>query len=168
MEDKNEDDEDDSNLISGEEYNSNKKPLRKVVYKESILILTFNISKSSVTCQYSIKLPNGMNKTGKFNMKCNLNGFEELEEKCNNDWTKSEIYIPGCSDVVTIVRKRRAIKIEYGGDSIVQTDTQLNTDIHSGSGSWLDNNEWDDKAEKRFVKDCSKNSPNNRFKIQYA
>ena len=24
-----------------------------------------------------------MNKTGKFNMKCNLNGFEELEEKCN-------------------------------------------------------------------------------------
>ena len=168
MEDKNEDDEDDSNLISGEEYNSNKKPLRKVVYKESILVLTFNISKSSVSCQYTIKLPNGMNKTGKFNMKCKINGFEELEEKCNNDWTKSEIYIPGCSDVVTIVRKRRAIKIEYGGDSIVQTDTQLNTDIHSGSGCWLDNNEWDDKVEKRFVKDCSKNSPNNRFKIQYA
>ena len=163
-----EDDQDDADLIDASEADVEKKPLRKVVYEERVLIITFNISKQSVSCDYCIKLPNGNNKSGKFSMKHSNNGYEDLEEKVNPDWTKSEIYIPGCDDVVSIVRKRRAIKIECGGKTIAQKDTRLNDEIHGGAGSWLDNNEWNDKDENKFVKSCNRKATRNRFRIKYA
>ena len=80
-----EDDEDDADLIDASEADIEKKPLRKVVYDERVLKITFNKSKQSVSCDYCIKLPNGNNKLGKFNMKHSNNGYEELEEKVNPD-----------------------------------------------------------------------------------
>lgn len=57
-----EDDEDDADLIDASEADIEKKPLRKFVYDERELKITFNISKQSVSYDYSIKLPNGNNK----------------------------------------------------------------------------------------------------------
>ena len=80
-----EDGEDDADLIDASEADVEKKPLRKVVYDERVLKITFNKSKQSVSCDYYIKLPNGNNKSGKFSMKHSNNGYEELEEKVNPD-----------------------------------------------------------------------------------
>ena len=57
-----EDDEDDADLIDASEADIEKKPLRKFVYDERELKITFNISNQSVSCDYCIKLPNGNNK----------------------------------------------------------------------------------------------------------
>ena len=143
----------------------NEKSLRSVTYTEKILSITCHIGKPTVSCSYNIKLPDGHNKTGKFDIKKPLShGFENLEEKVNQDWTKSEIYIPGCKDRIIIIRKRRAIRILLENQEIVTSETRLNDEIHAGAGSWLDGNNWDKRTMDQFVKQCNRTANKNRFK----
>lgn len=145
------------------------KSLRKVIYSEKVLSIECHINKQSVNCKYNIKLPNGHNKTGKFDMKKPIsNGFGNLEEKVNQDWTKSEIYIPGCVDKIIILRKKRAIRILLEDKEIITSDTILNDEIHAGAKSWLDGNDWDKRTIEQFVKKCNKISSKIRFKTQYV
>ena len=117
---------------------------------------------------YNIILPNHMNNPGKFNLKKPLsNGFDILQEKINQEWTKSEIYIPGCVDVIEIIRKKRAIRIVVGGKIIVTSETALNDEIYAGASSWLNENDWDQRTINKFVGNCIKVSPKNRFQTNY-
>ncbi len=145
-----------------------KASLSKVIYQEKILSITCHINKQSVNCTYNIKLPRSHSQTGKFDMRKPLsNGFKNLEEKVNQDWTKSEIYIPGCEDKIIIIRKRRAIRILLEDKEIITSETQLNDEIHSGAGSWLDGNDWSKRTMDQFVKKCNKVATKNRFKTEY-
>ena len=92
-------------------------------------------------------------------------GYEMLLEKENPQWTKSEIYIPGCIEPIVIIRKKRAIKLSAGNFEII-SDTKINEDLHSGTGSWLDGNDWDKRTINKFVQDCNRISTTNNFKTQ--
>lgn len=96
-----------------------------------------------------------------------MSGFKELEEKVNSDWTKSEIYLPGCIDVIEIIRKKRAIKLSAKDFEII-SDTKLNDDLHSGLPSWVNGDEWDQNTIRKCVKNCDKKSNINRFKVEYS
>ena len=140
--------------------------LKQVVYTEKTLTLTIDINKHNVIVNYSVKLSDGRNKNGKFRLEKKIgDGFEELKEMVNVDWTKSEIYIPGCNDVIEIVRKKRGIKLS-GGDFEEIFETKINEDLQSGFGSWLNGNEWDKRTMDKYVKACNRNSPTNRFMIK--
>lgn len=117
---------------------------------------------------YTIKLPNNSNKSGNFRLEKPLgrNGFEELKEMENAEWTKSEIYIPGCQDVIEIIRKKRSIKISAGNFEII-SDTKINEDLHAGTGTWLNGNDWDQRTINKYVKECNRNAINNRFSTQF-
>ena len=142
--------------------------LKEVIYKEKVLSLKCKINKQTVMVDYNIILPNHMNNPGKFNLKKPLsNGFDILQEKINQEWTKSEIYIPGCVDVIEIIRKKRAIRIIVGGKIIVTSETALNDEIHAGASSWLNENDWDQRTINKFVGNCIKVSPKNRFQTNY-
>lgn len=138
--------------------------LKQVVYTEKTLTLKIDINKHNVIVNYTVKLSDGRNKNGKFQLEKKLGGggFEKLEEKVNVDWTKSEIYIPGCNDVIEIVRKKRGIKLS-GGDFEEIFETKINEDLLSGFGSWINGNEWDKRTMNKFVKPCNRNSTTNRF-----
>jgi hypothetical protein len=145
----------------------NSKELKQIIYSEKVLSLTCNISHFNVIVHYNIHLSNGHNKTGNFQLNKPLgNGFEKLEEKVNSDWTKSQIYIPGCQDIIEIIRKKRAIKISAGNFEII-SDTKLNDDLHGGFPSWINGDSWNQKEINNYVKDCNKISNINRFKIKY-
>lgn len=133
--------------------------LKQVVYTEKTLTLKIDINKHNVIVNYTVKLSDGRNKNGKFQLEKKLGGggFEKLEEKVNVDWTKSEIYIPGCNDVIEIVRKKRGIKLS-GGDFEEIFETKINEDLLSGFGSWINGNEWDKRTMNKFVKPCNRNS----------
>ena len=81
--------------------------------------------------------------------------------------TKSEIYIPGCVDVIEIIRKKRGIKLSSKNFEIIE-NTKLNDDLHSGLPSWVNGDEWDQLTINRCVKKCDKKSNINRFKVQYS
>lgn len=82
----------------GNSQKERSKNLTQVIYTENTLTLKCTIYKNFVMVNYSIKLPNSSNKCGNFKLEKPLgrNGFEELKEMVNSEWTKSEIYIPGC------------------------------------------------------------------------
>lgn len=162
-----------SNNVNGNKGINNKlqKPekgsiLNQVIYTEKTLTLTINNNKQNVIVNYSVKLSDGRNKNGNFKLEKKLgDGFEELKEMVNVDWTKSEIYIPGCNDVIEIVRKKRGIKLS-GGDFEEIFETKINEDLQSGFGSWINGNEWDKRTMDKYVKPCNRNSPTNRFRTK--
>lgn len=158
--------DEDNNIISTN-YSKNEKKMRQVNYSERTLTLKCIIRKDSVEVNYNIKKSNGLNKTGKFTLYKKLSGFKELEEKVNSDWTKSEIYLPGCIDVIEIIRKKRAIKLSAKDFEII-SDTKLNDDLHSGLPSWVNGDEWDQNTIRKCVKNCDKKSNINRFKVEYS
>ena len=77
-------------------------------------------------------------------------------EKTNDEWNQSEIYLPGCSTPIIITRKKIPIRIQAGKFDII-SDRKINTDLHAGAHTWLNENNWDKKTLDRFVKDCRKN-----------
>lgn len=166
-----EDDEgDDENDNINTNENSNKKemddsPIREVIYTEKVLKLRCKVSKDEVKIFYTINLETGHKKEGNFILRKRLSGgFANVEEKVNDDWTKSEIYLPGLNDIIEIVRKKRAIRLS-GGNFTLTIDTQLNSDLHGGAPSWIDGKSWDNM--EKYVKNCNKSSRVNRFKIEH-
>ena len=147
--------------------NENNINFKQIIYTEKTLTLNCELKKNSVIVNYAIKLPSGTNnnKTGKFTLQRETGGYERLLEKENPQWTKSEIYIPGCTEPIVIIRKKRAIKLSAGNFEII-SDTKINEDLHSGTGSWLDGNDWDNRTINKFVQDCNRISTTNRFKTQ--
>lgn len=147
--------------------NENNINFKQIIYTEKTLTLICELKKNSVIVNYTIKLPSGTNnnKTGKFTLQRETGGYERLLEKENPQWTKSEIYIPGCTEPIVIIRKKRAIKLSAGNFEII-SDTKINEDLHSGTGSWLDGNDWDNRTINKFVQDCNRISTTNRFKTQ--
>ena len=79
---------------------------------------------------------------------------------------KSEIYIPGCQDVITIIRKKRSIKISAGDFQII-SDTKINDDLLSGTGTWLNGNDWDQRTINKYIKECNRVARKNRFSTDY-
>ena len=144
------------------------KNLTQVIYTENTLSLKCNINKHFVMVNYNIKLPNSSNKSGNFKLEKPLggSGFEELKEMVNPEWTKSEIYIPGCQDVITIIRKKRSIKISAGDFQII-SDTKINDDLLSGTGTWLNGNDWDQRTINKYIKECNRVARKNRFSTDY-
>ena len=159
---------DDENNEINETYenNDNYENLKQVIYSEKCLTLTIDISQNFVYVNYSIKLPNNSNKTGKFSLAKRFGGFKELEEKQNEDWTKSEIYIPTCNYIIEIIRKKRSIKISAGDNEII-SDTITNVDLHRGAISWTDGDDWDQRTIDKYVKNCSQVSMKNRFQTKF-
>ena len=115
------------------------KNLTQVIYTENTLSLKCNINKQFVMVNYNIKLPNSSNKSGNFKLEkpLGINGFEELKEMENPEWTKSKIYITGCRDVLTIIRKKRSIKISAGDFEII-SDTKINDDLLLGTRNMVE------------------------------
>lgn len=144
------------------------KNLTQVIYTEKTLSLKCTINKNFVMVNYTIKLPNNSNKSGNFKLEKPLgrNGFEELKEMENAEWTKSEIYIPGCQDVIEIIRKKRGIKISAGDFEII-SETKINEDLQAGTGTWLNGNDWDQRTIKKYIKECNRNARKNRFSTKY-
>ena len=144
------------------------KNLTQVIYTENTLSLKCTINKNFVMVNYNIKLPNSSNKSGNFKLKKPLGGggFEELKEMENPEWTKSEIYIPGCQDVIEIIRKKRSIKISAGDFEII-SDTKINDDLLSGTGTWLNENDWDQRTINKYIKGCNRVARKNRFSTDY-
>ena len=144
------------------------KNLTQVIYTENTLSLKCTINKNFVMVNYNIKLPNSSNKSGNFKLEKPLGGggFEELKEMENPEWTKSEIYIPGCQDVIEIIRKKRSIKISAGDFEII-SDTKINDDLLSGTGTWLNENDWDQRTINKYIKGCNRVARKNRFSTDY-
>lgn len=165
------DDNDDDNIKINEKDKNDKienKKMRQITYTERTLTLKITIRTDSVEIHYNIKKSNGLNNNGKFTLYKKLDGFKKLEEKVNSDWTKSEIYIPGCKDIIQIIRKKRSIKLSSNNFEII-SDTRLNDDLHSGLPSWINNDDnWSENEIKRCVKRCENSSKINRFKILYG
>jgi hypothetical protein len=115
------------------------KNLTQVIYTENTLSLKCNINKQFVMVNYNIKLPNSSNKSGNFKLEkpLGVNGFEELKEMENPEWTKSKISITGCRDVLTIIRKKRSIKISAGDFEII-SDTKINDDLLLGTRNMVE------------------------------
>ena len=96
-----------------------------------------------------------------------MSGYEEdAYEKTNNEWTKSEIYLPGCDTTIIITRKKIAIRIQAGNFEII-CETKTNADLHSGTTTWLNENDWDKRTVDKYVKNCNKFPQKNRLKIKY-
>ncbi len=165
------DHDNDNNNIKSNENNKNdkikKQKIKQIIYTERTLILKIMISKDFVDIHYNIKKSNGLNNNGKFKLYKHLEGFDKLEEKVNLDWTKSEIYIPGCKDIIQIIRKKKGIKLSSKNFEII-SDTHLNDDLHSGLPSWVNSDDWSEKEIKRCVKNCELTSKINRFKVLYG
>ena len=144
------------------------KNLTQVIYTENTLSLKCTINKNFVMVNYNIKLPNSSNKSGNFKLEKPLGGggFEELKEMENPEWTKSEIYIPGCQDIIEIIRKKRSIKISAGDFEII-SDTKINDDLLSGTGTWLNENDWDQRTINKYIKGCNRVARKNRFSTDY-
>jgi len=144
------------------------KNLTQVIYTEKTLSLKCTINKHFVMVNYNIKLPNSSNKSGSFRLEKPLGGggFEELKEMENPEWTKSEIYIPGCQDVIEIIRKKRSIKLSAGDFEII-SDTKINDDLHSGVGTWLNENDWNQRTINKYIKGCNRIARKNRFSTDY-
>ena len=162
-------DEDDKNTktIDNSSGDKKEKSIKEVIYTEYVLKLNCKISSNSITSRYSIKSKNGTSKTGSFNLKKKMSGYEEVAyEKTNNEWTKSEIYLPGCDTPIIITRKKIAIRIQAGNFEII-CETKTNADLHSGTTTWLNENDWDKRTVDKYVKNCNKFPQKNRLKIKY-
>jgi hypothetical protein len=71
--------------------------------------------------------------------------------------------MPGCFNNN---KKKRSIKISAGDFEII-SDTKINDDLLLGKGTWLNENDWDQRTIHKYIKDCNRVARKNRFSTDY-
>ena len=49
----------------------------------------------------------------------------------------------------------------------LKEENKNNADLHSGTTTWLNENDWDKRTVDKYVKNCNKFPQKNRLKIKY-